>query len=626
MHTKQWNLAIERVKLYPHEASTWVVRYFNNADNASGAEQSMTDTVAMASPRSGGIAMNGTNNDLRWRMLPLHASLLFGGPIELVRALIKAYPAACRMQDDQGMLPLHVAFRFGATEEVVVLLLEAFPEAIEHVDHKGRLPSILAPQNVLSYGDAIGEAFIRGPAYYYWSARVSTAERIQSEKAMAVKIKQIEDNARTNTQLSKEMLEKSENQLTDEIEALSIENVELKERLNWYETKYDGADEKVTVLVDHANSLAERLRLTSLSEEHLATKLAKLEGKMNSKEVKLEETRMNAADEKQALESQVTHLQQTLTTTEKKAETLSKKLEKTIKELNAMKQQLGHERLLFEKQLDTSKECLKELVASSKEDRRIFEEETKSLRERMAALQSEIKQSSMDEMRILEGGSREVRKQLLPIHSEVHIQGGRAEKNAPTSPANIVLPKSLEDRLDKLQRELANNTTAFMSRLNGAEAEEKDKLFKNSVNKPISAGSNVQHSNAQTKQLNIHKNTKVNQGVSVQQHKSHLSHETFEVDDWVVESIDTYVSTKSITRGDTEDDQARDDSEVFDNSFSNQGDIEALGVLTEEQRLALERLDLSGGRAELAKMLGKVPGLTKKQVNLLVDVASSLST
>jgi hypothetical protein len=619
VHTKQWNLASERVKLFPYEASTWVVRYFNNA---SSAEQSMTDTVAMASPRSGVFTMNATNNNVvRWRMLPLHASLLFGGPVELVRALVKAYPAACRMQDDQGMLPLHVAFRFSASEEIVVLLLDAYPEAIEQVDHKGRLPSMLSPKDALSYTNIIGEAFIRGPAYYYWAARVSTAQQNQSEMAMSVKIKEIEDNARTSNEISKEMLEQTEKQLTDEIEALSIENVELKERLNWYETKYDGADEKEKVLVDHANSLAERLRLTSLSEEHLANKVEKLEGRLRKTEVELEEKRRNSVGEVQVLESQCNHLQQTLTTTEGEAKSLSKKLEKKIAELNEVKLQLEKERQLFEKQLYTSKECLQELVASSKEDKRMFEEETKVLREQMAALQSEVK--CLDEKRVIEENSHAVRKQLLAIQSEVRSD---ARQKSPPSPANVVLPKSLEDRLDKLQRELANNATVFLSRLNGMDVDdekrqrdESDERFEMSMNEPMNVRSSVMQ-NSSLKKLNAGAHT--SRGVLAQRKQSH---ETIEVEDWGVESIDTYVSTRSATCSSIEDDQARDDVEGFDNNFSIQGDIEALGVLTEEQRIALERLDLSGGRDELTRMLSKVPGLTKKQVTLLVDVASSLS-
>ncbi len=620
VHTKQWNLASERVKLYPHEASTWVVRYFNNT---SSAEQIIPDTVAMASPRSAVFTMNATNNnDIRWRMLPLHASLLFGGPIELVRALVKAYPAACRMQDDQGMLPLHVAFRFSDSEEIAVLLLDAYPEAIEQVDHKGRLPSMLSPKDAISYTNIIGEAFIRGPAYYYWAARVSTAQQNQSEMAMSVKIKEIEDNARTSNEISKEMLEQTEKQLTDEIEALSIENVELKERLNWYETKYDGADEKEKVLVDHANSLAERLRLTCLSEEHLANKVAKLEGRLRNTEVESEEKRKSSVGEFRALESQCNHLQQTLRTTEGEAKSLSKKLEKKVAELNEVKLQLEKERQLFEKQLDTSKECLQELVASSKEDKRKFEEETKALREQMAAMQSEIKH--LDEKQTIEEDSHAVRKQSLAIQSEAQKQGSNARQKASPSPANTVLPKSLEDRLDKLQRELANNATVFLSQFNGMEVDDEKKQrdkseerFERSMNEPITVRSSVIQ-NSSSKKLNARAYT--SRGVLRNQ-----SRETIKVEDWGVESIDTYVSTRSVTSSSIEDDQARDNVEVFDNNFSNQGDIEALGVLTEEQRIALERLDLSGGRDELAKMLGKVPGLTKKQITLLIDVASSLS-
>lgn len=656
VHTKQWNLASERVKLYPHEASTWVVRYFNNsADNASGTDQSMTDTTAMASPRSGGFVMTAANNSvIRWRMLPLHASLLFGGPIEVVRALVKVYPAACRMQDDQGMLPLHLAFRFGASEEIAILLLDAYPEAIEQVDHKGRLPSTVSPKDTVSYTNVIGEAFIRGPAYYYWASRVSTAQQHQSGMAMTIKIKEIEENARASNEICKEMLDKTEKQLTDEIEALSIENVGLKERLHWYETRYDGADEKEKVLVDHANSLAERLRLTSLSEEHLATKLAKLEERLQIEEGEMEESRRNGADEVQALELKVTHLEQTLTSTESEARRLSKKLEKKVIELNEMKLRLEKDRQLFEKQLDTSKECLKELAASSKEDKRIFEEETKTLREQLAALKHEMKQSSIDDQRVvvLEEDSQAARKHLhsnrsdVPKHgsntrkenseavrkylhshrSEVQKHGSNTRKKAPPSPSNKDLPKSLDDRLDKLQWELANNTTVFMSRLNDAEKEgekkqhdESSERFERRKNEPINTRAEVIQ-NSSPEKLNVKAHSR--KEVSTQRKQSC---ETISVEDWGVESIDTYISTRSISSSVVDKDQTRDDVEAFEHNFSYQGDIEALGMLTEEQRIALERLDLSGGSEELAKMLGRVPGLTKKQVALLVDVASTLS-
>mmetsp|Transcript_24764 Transcript_24764/g.40329 ORF Transcript_24764/g.40329 Transcript_24764/m.40329 type:complete len:179 (+) Transcript_24764:1-537(+) len=86
--------------------------------------------------------------------------------------------------------------------------------------------------------------------------------------------------------------------------------------------------------------------------------------------------------------------------------------------------------------------------------------------------------------------------------------------------------------------------------------------------------------------------------------------------------FDEYVSTKSSKNSDGN--QSRDDTECF----SHLSDIDtamALGELSENQRVALEQLDLSGSPDQIATMLGRVPGLTKNQVTLLVDVASSLA-
>jgi len=88
------------------------------------------------------------------------------------------------------------------------------------------------------------------------------------------------------------------------------------------------------------------------------------------------------------------------------------------------------------------------------------------------------------------------------------------------------------------------------------------------------------------------------------------------------EPFDTYVSTKSSIKSCA--DETRDDTDCF----SHLTDVDtamALGELSEEQRLALEQLDLSGSKEDISAMLKRVPGLTNNQVNLLVDVASSLT-
>jgi len=651
VHTKQWNLACERVKIYPREASTWVVRYGSpDASTAadSGASGSSSDAmVAVASPRSRGLAMapSRASKIIRWRMLPLHASILFDAPVEVVRTILKAYPAGCSSKDDQGMLPLHLAFRSGSSEEIVLLLLDAYPEAIECVDYKSRLPSMLAPKDAMSYGDTIGEAFVRGPSHYYWSARVATADRLRSEMVMTAKIKQLEQNTRMNTNRDKEMLDETENQLTEEINGLALDNVELKERLVWYETKYDGAEEKEKVLVDHTNSLAERLRLTSLSEEHLATKLAKLEARLQNKEMELDQARMNAIEEKEALGSRVTQLEQALVNTEHKAESLTEKLEKKVLESNEMKVRFEKERQLFERQIDASKECLMELIASSKEDKRMFEQDSKELRRQLLDIQSEVQRASLTEKRMHEEDSQDLRRQLLAIQSEVQKASNNSSRNdsaSTPSAAAAVLSQSLEDRLDNLQRELTNNTRSFMSRVDVLETEEQqqrdfvlqrqtssakkiedrlDSLHKEVANARSFGGRNYNVEPAAVR--HTHKSSTK----STKQPKKKVHKKRAEIIEEEEDTLfDEYVSTKSATnRNSTADDQTRDDSEC--GAFSHDSDVDtamALGELTEEQRLALESLDLGGSKEDIAAMLSKVPGLTKNQVNLLVDVASSL--
>lgn len=48
---------------------------------------------------------------LRWRLLPIHAAIIFDANATVIDALLEAYPESASQKDDQGMLPLHLAFR-----------------------------------------------------------------------------------------------------------------------------------------------------------------------------------------------------------------------------------------------------------------------------------------------------------------------------------------------------------------------------------------------------------------------------------------------------------------------------------------------------------------------------------
>jgi len=681
IHTKQWQLACERVKVYPREVSTWVIRNGLSSESESDApigsgSSDRFDETKVTFPRSQAAA---EAQKLRWRMLPLHAAVLFGAPADVVKTLINVYPPGCSAHDDQGMLPLHLAFRCGATEEIALILLEAYPEAIERVDSKGRLPSMLASKVTMTYGDSIGEAFIRGPSYYYWASRVATADRVRSETVMSKLIKQLKEDARVSAERGKEMLGKTEKQLSSEIEALSIENNELKERMVWYETKYDGAEEKEKVLVDHTNSLAERLRLTSLSEEHLATKLAKLEAKLQNKGLELEQARRSAAEEKEALVECVDELEKTLGKTKHKAESLTEELEKKIMESNEMKVRFERERQAFEKQVDSSKECLMELIASSKEDKLMYEEDSKELRRQLGVIQSQLEKSSKDERRMYEEDSQQLRQQLSAIQGEVQKAAKASTSRSAAAAAEVTKAESqaLGHKMDSLRKEVDKNARSFMSHMN-VEVEERNSQFSSTKQledrlnnlqeevaqarsymgrshdldhdepvmptgrrvgqqylplEPVDAEPVSPQYSYSSKRSTAHSLSERSRpkGGSIHSSSGRTSFRSSRGKpklntprhiDEDVDPFDEYVSTKSSKNSDG--DQSRDDTECFSH-LSDVDTAMALGELSEDQRLALEQLDLSGSKDEIASMLGRVPGLTMNQVTLLVDVASSLA-
>ena len=573
VHTKQWALAADRAKVFPAEASVWVARMGDAVEEPS-VQQPMSPRSPPTSPTAAmAVSRQRHPKVLRWRMLPLHGAVLFNAPVNVVETLIKAHPAGCSAEDDQGMLPLHLAFRVGASEDIVLALLDVYPEAIEITDYKGRVPSMLAPKDAMDYGDTIGEAYIKGPSFYYYAARVAAADRIRNETELGAKVRQLEEDRKNEYENNKKLLSKTQGEMQEEIEALMTENVELKERMAWYETKYDGAEEKEKVLVDHTNSLAERLRLTSLSEEHLATKLAKLEAKLKTKELELESLEGKSEQEKAELENQVKSLSEALRSTQQRADSLTDKLQKKIMEINETKLRFEKERKLFEKQIDASKECLMELISSSKEDKKMFDEDSKELRRHLMNIQSELQKTSQ-------------------------------------------IPRSLEDKLDNLQREVINSRS-LKSESHDTEIAARHEAM------------NMRQFRADPKLESKEAETMTRTPAKNQMESASYSYKN-EMEDT---SFDYYVSTASNRRNANHSynapvEDVRDDDGSVSLDESNLSDVDtaiALGDLSNAQREALESLDLGGSKEEIAATLSRVPGLTKNQVNLLVDVASSLA-
>lgn len=87
------------------------------------------------------VTRKEANGKLRWRLLPIHAAIIFQSPSSIIEKLLRECQEAARAKDDQGMLPLHLAFRtkhtcWATMEE----LLTSYPQAIFVKDRKGRTP------------------------------------------------------------------------------------------------------------------------------------------------------------------------------------------------------------------------------------------------------------------------------------------------------------------------------------------------------------------------------------------------------------------------------------------------------------------------------------------------------
>ena len=95
---------------------------------------------------------------------PLHYAAGNKAPLEVVDALLKAYPGGAMEEDISGRLPIHYAAQNKAPVEVVVALLKAYPEGAREKDGHGQLPLHYAAANQvpLEVVDALLKAYPEG--------------------------------------------------------------------------------------------------------------------------------------------------------------------------------------------------------------------------------------------------------------------------------------------------------------------------------------------------------------------------------------------------------------------------------------------------------------------------------
>jgi hypothetical protein len=109
LESSQWEQARTRCRTHPQEVHTWIVR-------------------------------RDANDNIRWKLLPLHAAVIFQSPMPVIEAMLAEHPIAAAKRDDQGMLPIHLAFRHKSDEVLIEKLIRQYPGGITVKDRRDRLP------------------------------------------------------------------------------------------------------------------------------------------------------------------------------------------------------------------------------------------------------------------------------------------------------------------------------------------------------------------------------------------------------------------------------------------------------------------------------------------------------
>jgi len=314
---KLWKEAIARAKSNPEEAEAFIVR-------------------------------KEKDGSIRWRLLSLHAAIVFKAPEGVIEALLTAYPKGAEEKDDQEMLPLHLAFRNGASEEIVNLLLVAFPASVESTDRKGRVPLTLAKNSDSPNRELYIAALEKGASHYYVTAIALARERVvaeQKEKYAA----QLEDALKVHQTAFSEMSSKHEEKQTELEAKIGEKDQEIAKILATSD-----------VMTEQVLSLEAQMGCRSDTERFLATKIAKLEQKVKDGEAKLEEREAAAVGAGKESDALLLKADDRYKERESEFEVKQTKLTATVdgleKELEGVKAALASTETKLQESIDTMKE------------------------------------------------------------------------------------------------------------------------------------------------------------------------------------------------------------------------------------------------------------------------------
>jgi hypothetical protein len=238
IQNKKWEEAISRAESCPGECKTWTSR-------------------------------KEDDGKLRWRLLPLHAAVIFKAPEALIQTLLVLYPRAARLKDDQGMLPIHLSLRNESPVSIVQLLLMSFIGCLEVKDRKGRVPLSLAKHCKSSLQKEYIESIERAKGFFDVAKSA-----VQCNEMLSLHQQIHNGTLDLNNQETIHLLAKIDSLESDLSKARDRSN-ELVEQVNKLEAKVSQQDEKENSSNSDSHSLKSMLREATRGKEMIEERFTK---------------------------------------------------------------------------------------------------------------------------------------------------------------------------------------------------------------------------------------------------------------------------------------------------------------------------------------------------------------
>eukprot|EP00977_Amphora_coffeiformis_P013409 scaffold3505_cov170-Amphora_coffeaeformis.AAC.6 len=373
LQARSWEEAINRVDKFPHEAKVWIFR------------------------------KESDGRGLRWRLLPLHASIIFKAPVEVVESIITVFSEAAKECDDQNSLPIHLAYKRGASASTYRILLESFPGCLDVKDAKGRTPRDLARKG-------------SGPRHveFVYALKIhATTRELAREEARAEEEQKFKVKLEGEQKAYTEKLEKVR-------EANRIEIEKMEKKIKNLEEDVEVSQSITKSLNENISELQSQLRHHQEAESSLARQLAE-------KNAEIEESKRKASPEQERMQEELKRLAVQITDLKQQVNKLLLEKEILNKSLESVVESTEWEKRKLEKKIEEQRrtiEALKQAARKSEAEKeklraelREKEDKERDLSETIENLETQLKcrKLSTDE------AAEAVRKCQINLKGEVDV-------------------------------------------------------------------------------------------------------------------------------------------------------------------------------------------------------------